>query len=83
LIAECLKPLELSVPRACEQAPNQRSKLPVRQRRNPQQAGMQPLQLALRHRVEVDAANALLGTRALQPTKQDLGGTGIGNSPLA
>jgi hypothetical protein len=34
-------------------------------------------------RVEVDATNTLLGTRALHPTKQDLGGTRIGDSPLA
>jgi hypothetical protein len=35
-----------------------------------------PLSLAL------DAANALLGTRSLQPTEKDLGSTGIGNGAL-
>jgi hypothetical protein len=34
------------------------------------------------HRVEVDAANALLGTRALQPTQEDLGSTGIRDCAL-
>ena len=33
-----------------------------------QQAGVQPLEPAFRHRVEVDARNALLDMRALQPT---------------
>jgi hypothetical protein len=64
------------------QAPNQRSKLPVRQQCEPQHAGVQPLELALRHRVEVDAPNTLLGTRALQPTKQNLGSTGIGDRAI-
>lgn len=32
---------------------------------------MQPLQLVLGHRVEVDASNALRGTRALEPTKEN------------
>ena len=75
--------LELSVLRACERARNQRSKLLVRQGRKPQQAGVQPLELAFRHRVEVDAPNPLLGTRALQPTEKDLGSTGIGDCALA
>jgi hypothetical protein len=34
------------------------------------------------HRVKVDATNALLCTRALQPPKEDLGGTGIGNCAI-
>ena len=62
-----------------EQAPNQRLKLLVRQRCKLQQAGVQPLELAFGQGVEVDATNALLGTRAdsLRPTKEDLGATGI------
>jgi hypothetical protein len=44
---------------------------------------VQPLQLAFRQGVEVDATNALLGTRALQPTKENLGSTGIGDCRLA
>ena len=75
--------LELSVLRVCQQVPNQRSKLLVRQRRKLQQAGVQPLELTFRHRVEVDTTNALLGTRALQPTDQELGSTGIGDCPLS
>jgi 2-dehydropantoate 2-reductase len=47
-----------------------------------QQTRVQALQLAFRHRVEVDATNALLGTRAPQPTKENLGRTGIGNGAL-
>jgi hypothetical protein len=39
------------------------------------QHALQALELALGHRVEVDTTNALLGTRALQPTKQSLSGT--------
>src|SRR5436189_4834717 len=37
-----------------------------------QKAGVQPLQLAFGHRVEVDTTNALLGTSALQPTQENL-----------
>ena len=44
---------------------------------------MQPLQLAFRHRVEVDAPNALLSTRAPQPTKENLGSAGIRDRALA
>src|SRR5436189_60938 len=69
--------LELSVLRACEQARNHRSKFVGGQGCKLQQAGVQPLELALRHRVEVNATNALVGTRALQPTKENLGSTGI------
>ena len=43
---------------------------------------MQALEVALGHRVEVSAANALGGTRALQPTKENLCGTRIGDRPL-
>lgn len=74
---------ELSVSRVCQQARNQRSKFHLRQGRKLQEAGVQPLQLAFRHRVEVDPTNAFLGTRALQPTQQDLGGTGIGDCALS
>jgi hypothetical protein len=72
---------ELSVPRACEQAPNQRSKFLIRQHCKPQQPRMQPLELTLRHRVEVQSPNALVGTRALQPTQENLGSTEIRVSP--
>ena len=41
------------------------------------QARVQPLKLAFRHRVEVDAPNTLLDTRTLQPTKENLSSTGI------
>jgi hypothetical protein len=54
----------------------------VRQRCKLQQAGVQPLQIAFRHRVEVDAADALVGKTTLQPTKQDLGSAGIGDRAL-
>jgi hypothetical protein len=73
----------LSVLRACELARNQRSKLLVSQSCKLQHAGVQPLQLAFGHRVEVDAPNALLGVWALQPTKKNLRGTRIGDCLLA
>ncbi len=57
----------------CQQARNQRVKFAVRQRSELQQAGVQPLQLALQHRVDVDTTNALVGTRTLQPTEENLG----------
>jgi hypothetical protein len=44
---------------------------------------VQPLELALRHRVKIDPTNALLGTRPLQPTQKGLGGTRIGDGALA
>ena len=51
----CLQARELLLARrellTLDQAHNQRSKLLVRQRCKPQQAGVQPLQLAFRHRV--------------------------------
>jgi hypothetical protein len=47
---------ELSVPRACEQAPNQRVKFLVRQRCKLQEASVQPLELAFGQGVDVDAA---------------------------
>jgi hypothetical protein len=68
---------DISLPRVCEQAPNQHSKFLVRQRCKLQQTGVQPLELAFRHRVEVDAPNALVDTRPLQPTKENLGSTRI------
>jgi hypothetical protein len=68
--------------RAYEDVLNQRSEFLVRQGCELQQAGVQPLQLALREGVEVDATNPLLGTRPLQPTK-DLGGTRIGDRTFA
>lgn len=74
---------ELSVLPACEHVLQQRPKFLVRQGRKLQQAGVQPLELAFGHRVEVHAANALLGTRALQPTKENLGGTGIRDCALS
>jgi hypothetical protein len=68
--------LELRVRRPCEQARNQRSKFLVRQRCELQQAGVQALQLAFGHRVEVDTTNALLDPRALQPTSRSRLGQG-------
>lgn len=50
---------------ALEQAPNQRSKLLLRQRCKLHQARVQPLELAFRHRVEIDATNLLVGSRPL------------------
>ena len=41
-----------------------------------QQTGAQPLELAFGHRVEVNATNALLGTRTLQPPEENLCDTG-------
>jgi hypothetical protein len=75
--------LELSVLRSWEQAPNQRPELMVMQRCKLQQAGVQPLQLTLGHQVEVDTTNPLLRTRALQPTQENLGSTGIRDRALA
>jgi hypothetical protein len=43
----------------------------------PYQTREQTLQLALGQGVEIDIPNARIGTRALQPTKENLGGTGI------
>ena len=74
---------ELSVLGVCEQAPNQRVKFLVRQRCKLQQAGVQPLELAFGQGVKVDATNALLDTRALQPTEENLGSAGIGDSALS
>jgi hypothetical protein len=68
---------------ALEQAPAQRSKFLVRQGGKLQEPGVKPLELALRHRVDVDASNSVVGTRALQPPEQDLGGTTIGDRALA
>jgi hypothetical protein len=44
---------------------------------------VQPLELTLGHRVEIDAPDTLLGPWALQPAEENLGRTRIGNSPLA
>ena len=66
-----------------EHTRQQNVKVLVRQGRKPQQARVQRLQLALRHRVEVDTRNMLLGTRALQPTEKNLGGARIRDRPLA
>ena len=62
-----------------EHARQQRMKVLLRQRCKLQKAGVQPLQLTFRHRVEVDTTNTLLGTRTLQPTKEDLRRAGIGD----
>jgi hypothetical protein len=66
-----------------EHVRQQSVKVLFRQRCKLQKASVQPLQLAFRHRVEVDTANALLGTRSLQPTKQNLGSTGIRDCAFA
>ncbi len=55
----------------------------VRQGCKLQQAGVQPLELAFRQRVEVDATNPLLRAGALQPTKKNLGSTRIRDRALA
>jgi hypothetical protein len=55
----------------------------VRQGCKLQQAGVQALELAFGYRVEVDATNALVGTKALQPKQQNLGGTRIGDCAFA
>jgi hypothetical protein len=62
---------------------NQRREDWIVHRREPYQTRVQPLKLALGHRVEIDATNALIGTRALQPTEKNLSSTGIGNSALS
>jgi hypothetical protein len=54
-----------------------------RQRCKLQKASVQPLQLAFRHRVEVDPANPFLGVWSLQPTKENLGSTRICDRLLA
>jgi hypothetical protein len=63
----------LSVLRARREAANQRSKFLLWQGCELKEAGVQALELAFGDRVEVDAANTLLDTRALQPTKKNLG----------
>jgi hypothetical protein len=55
-----------------EHARQQSVKLLLRQGCKLQKAGVQPLQLALRQRVEIDTTNTLLGARTLQPTKKNL-----------
>jgi hypothetical protein len=44
---------------------------------------VQALELAFKQGVEIDTTNALLRTRPLQPTKEDLGSTGIGDCALS
>jgi hypothetical protein len=44
---------------------------------------VQTLELAFGQGVEVDAPNALLGTRTLQPTQKNLSSTGVGDRALA
>jgi hypothetical protein len=44
---------------------------------------VQSIELALGHRFELDATNALLCTRAAAANAEDLGSTGIGNSAFA
>ena len=75
--ADAPKRPELGVYLIGEHARQQGVKLLIRQACKLQQAGVQPLQLAFRHRVEVDAPNPLLDTRALQPAQEDLRCTGI------
>ncbi len=72
----------LSVPRACEHARQQSVKVLLRQHCKLQQARVQPLEFALRHGVEIDATNALIDARALQPTEKNLGSTGIRDRAL-
>ena len=60
-----------------EHAPNEGVKFLVRQGRKLQQTGVQLLEFPFGHRVKVNATNRFLGTRALQPTKENLGSTGI------
>jgi hypothetical protein len=66
----------------CEQARDQYSKFLAKQGRRAQEAGEQALELTFGHRVEVDATKALLGTRALKPTKEDLCGAVISDCAL-
>jgi hypothetical protein len=58
-------------------------KVLLRQRRKLQQPGVQALQLALGHRVEVYTTDTLIGTRPLQPTQKNLGSAGIRNGAFA
>ncbi len=68
---------------AGEHVLNQRRKDGVVHRCELQQAGVQPLELALGLGVEVDTPDALLGMRALQPTKEDLSGARVCDRLLA
>jgi hypothetical protein len=61
---------------------DERMKLLVRHRCVPNQTRLQALPLCRRQGVEIDAMNALLGTRALQPTQENLGGTRIRDCAL-
>jgi hypothetical protein len=60
-----------------EQALNQRLQLVGRERRDPYQARIEALQLRFAHRFEVDAMNALVSARPLQPAQENLGGTRV------
>jgi hypothetical protein len=62
--------LELSVLRSCQQARQQSVKMLVRQRCKLQQAGVQPLQLAFRHRVEVNSRVAATGCGRCNPRRR-------------
>ena len=66
-----------------EHARQHRVKVLFRQRRKLQKAGVQPLQFAFRHRVEVDAPNPLLHTGTLQPAQEDLRGARVCDCLLA
>jgi hypothetical protein len=87
LASACLQARELLLARselvALEQAPNQRSKFLIGQHCKLQQAGVQALELAFGQGVEVDAPNALLETKALQPPQENLGSTWIRDGALA
>ena len=61
---------------------NQRREDGFVQRRKLQQTGVQPLQLCLRHGVWIHTWSGLGRADSLQPTKQDLGSTGIGDRAL-
>ena len=66
-----------------EHARQQSVMLLLRQRCKLEQAGVQPLQLAFRHRVEVHTTNPFLDTRTLQPTQKNLGSTRVCDRLLA
>ena len=61
---------------------NQRGEQGFVHLREPYQTRVETLELTFRHRIEVDAANTLLGTGTLQPTNKDLSSTGIGDRAL-
>jgi len=71
------KAFGLGVLLVCDQAQNQGLQLITRQRRDLHQAGIERLQLCFAHCVWIDAMNTLVSARPLQPTEENLGGTGI------